>query len=571
MSEDTDDPVRRTEVDGVTTVLAARTGGRIAAGLFFRVGRADETLATSGITHLVEHLALHEHGVGDLHYNGATADMFTHFHVEGTAAHVVEYLNGVCAALRDLPIHRLEVEKEILRTESSGRSWGPSPNMALYRYGAQGYGLASYAEQGLSRIDEALVRDWAASHFTRQNAVLWITSDTVPEGLVLDLPDGRRNPQPTVTSALPQTPAWLGGQSDMVVLQAVVERSTAANLYSRVLAKALFQDLRQKGGYSYTATSDYQPRDADHAVIHAWADCLPEKREAVVGGLVDTLARLRLGTITDAELASAKNAALQSFDEPDLAAARLPAYAINLLVGHDNLTDAQLRAEIEATTPADLRAVAEEVHRTALVQVPALGLDWAGFVEAPQASADRVTGKEHRSLDPDLGPLVVGPDGVTLMAPPGPITVKFRETVAMQAYADGGRRLTGADGFSVDVEPTLHKLDAGVVQLIDSKVPAQAVVPLPARHPDRLPKPAPRAPSPKAAAARPAGVRGVLDQLWGAFLWFAAASLLLVAVTASVDPTADGTDLAAGIIVAVIFWVLFGLCAGAIYRRRRRG
>nr|WP_117212210.1 insulinase family protein [Allorhizocola rhizosphaerae] len=30
----------------------------MAAGLVFRVGQADETLATHGISHLVEHLAL---------------------------------------------------------------------------------------------------------------------------------------------------------------------------------------------------------------------------------------------------------------------------------------------------------------------------------------------------------------------------------------------------------------------------------------------------------------------------------------------------------------------------------
>jgi predicted Zn-dependent peptidase len=41
---------------GIQTVLAPRAGGQLTAGLLFRVGRADETLSTAGITHLVEHL-----------------------------------------------------------------------------------------------------------------------------------------------------------------------------------------------------------------------------------------------------------------------------------------------------------------------------------------------------------------------------------------------------------------------------------------------------------------------------------------------------------------------------------
>lgn len=117
--------IREAEVDGIRTVLAAGSGP-VTAGLFFRVGVADETLATTGITHLVEHLALHRHGLSDLHYNGATSATYTLFHVTGTPAEVTTYLNGVCAALRDLPLERLETEREILRTESAGAAAAPT-------------------------------------------------------------------------------------------------------------------------------------------------------------------------------------------------------------------------------------------------------------------------------------------------------------------------------------------------------------------------------------------------------------------------------------------------------------
>jgi hypothetical protein len=90
------------------------------AGLTFRVGRADETLATAGITHLLEHLTLFHHGLSDYHYNGATGSVVTHFHMQGSEEDVVTYLVGVCAALSNLPLDRLETEKGILRTEAAG-------------------------------------------------------------------------------------------------------------------------------------------------------------------------------------------------------------------------------------------------------------------------------------------------------------------------------------------------------------------------------------------------------------------------------------------------------------------
>ena len=52
----------RSSVDGVP-VFWTESGDEMLAGLVFRVGRADESLARGGITHLVEHLALYPLGV----------------------------------------------------------------------------------------------------------------------------------------------------------------------------------------------------------------------------------------------------------------------------------------------------------------------------------------------------------------------------------------------------------------------------------------------------------------------------------------------------------------------------
>ncbi|MFB7401542.1 M16 family metallopeptidase [Streptomyces rubiginosohelvolus] len=490
--------ITETEVDRIPTLLAPTSGGGpVTAGLYFRVGAADETLATAGLTHLVEHLALHRHGVSDLHYNGSTAATHTHFVVSGTAEEVVAYLNGVCASLRDLPVERLATEREILRTEQAGRSRGPNHQLPLWRYGARGYGLVSYPEYGTLHLTADAVRDWAATWFTRDNAVLWITGDTVPEGLDLTLPAGRRQPLPAPTSALPVTPAYLTGGSGGVVLDGIVRRSTAAALLAEVLSRALFTDLRQKGGYSYTADCGYHPRDAEHATITAFADALPQKQDAVVGGFIDVLARLRAGTIAEAELDSARAKFLKQYEIPDVGAASLPSHALNMLTGHENLTPDEHRAHLADVTVEDLREVARELYDSALIQVPGRAVDWAGFTEAPQWSGPSFgpepLGTVHRSRASDAVSLAVGREAVTLTTPRGRISVRYDACAAMRVYPDGARHLIGFDAFVVEVEPTLFaKLTPDRMAVIDAAVPAAAVVPMPERDPDEIPQPAAR-------------------------------------------------------------------------------
>ncbi|MEU6535008.1 insulinase family protein [Streptomyces sp. NPDC047000] len=481
--------IGHTTVHGVP-VLHAPSPGEVTAGLFFRVGRADETLATSGVTHLVEHLALHRLGVSDVHFNGTTANTYTLFHVTGDEAEVVGYLNSVCAALRDLPLERLETEKEILRTEAAGRSNGPNSQMPLWRYGAEGYGLASYDELGTWSLTADQVRHWAETRFTRDNAVLWITTDHVPDGLDLALPAGFRVPAPTASDALPERPAYIRGDDGHIVFDAVLRRSTAAAVFADVLGRALYRDLRMDGGYSYTADAHYSPRDADFATLTAYADALPKKQDAVVGGFVDALARLRAGRIEQAELDSARGKLLKQYDTPDLGAALLPSYALGLLLGHRILSPEQHRAELAAVTVDDLREVAREAWDNGLFQVPGRGVDWAGCTLAPQFSASQVTGTRHPSLEKEDVTLVVGGEGVSLLLPGGPVTVRYDDCVAMTTRPDGARALTGRDGFRVAVEPTMFRDVAPErIAVVDAAVPPEAVVALPARDPERIPRP----------------------------------------------------------------------------------
>ncbi|MFD0353915.1 M16 family metallopeptidase [Streptomyces sp. NPDC127110] len=567
----TADGIVHTTVDGIRTVLAP-AAGPVTAGLLFRVGRADETLATSGVTHLVEHLALHRHGLGDLHYNGATAAAYTHFHVTGPPADVVEYLNGVCAALRDLPMDRLETEKEILRTEAAGRRHGPGEAMATWRYGSRSYGLVGYPEAGLHRLTADDVREWARSRFTAENAVLWITGGSVPEGLDLTLPAGEWQPLPEPTSALPATPAWFRGDDGGVVLTSVLPRSTEASLFADVLGKELFRELRQKGGYSYTAAADYTPRDTGSATVTAYADALPQKQDALVGAFVDVFAKLRAGRIEQADLDSVRASALAAFDTPELAARMLPGHAMDLLLRHRTLTTAEARAEIEAVTVADLHRVAKAVWADALMSVPGRGVDWAGLSAAPAQSPDTVTGRRYSAVEDGSVALLVAADGVSMVSPRGQVTVRYAECSLMQVHPDGGRHLVGNDGFSLTVEPTLHGITAAQLAPMDAAVPAASVVRMPPRDPSRIPRP--DAAKVQARVTRTAPRSGTVTAL----IWLLGTLTVIVggftglAVLAETDPELSpaGPDWVALAIMGIATG-FFAFLWSLQLRKRRRG
>jgi predicted Zn-dependent peptidase len=565
-----------TEVDGIPT-LFAYASGPMRAGLVFRAGVADETLARAGVTHLVEHLALYRQGLADYHFNGATKAAFTHFHVEGAEHEVVAYLQGVCASLVDLPMDRLETEKEILRTEESRRE---DPQLPLWRYGAQGYGLVSYPEWGVRTLRPDDVRHWAHTRFTHGNAVLWIAGDRMPAGLSLKLPEGGpRHPMPAVTSALPTTPAYFSDGRGGVLLDAVVSDSAAARLYAGVLERELSRALRQEGGYSYTAATDYTARRDGYAVLTAFADSLPAKQDAVLGGFVDVLAGLQVGRIAQADLEAVRTRTDGTLTGPDSAVRRLPGAAEALLAGRPPRTVDELRSELWTVTPGHVHAVALEAAGTALMQVPAgHTADWAGYTAAPTSSSYAVTGRRFEAGHGggNARALVIGDDGVSLTAgakdgTQEAATVLYRSCAAVLGWPDGGRRLIGTDGITVDVEPGAYGVDAHTMAALEAAVPPHARVQLPPRQ--RVP----RAEAPEAAEVRgasapaqPARRTGgqtaalvVLGLLAGLFAFLA----LAVTVFEGGDPeTSTGEWFG----LAGFLWAVTGLLAWPAVRILRR-
>lgn len=485
--------IRHLEVGGVPAVIAP-AAGPMRAGLMFRVGLADETLARIGITHLVEHLVLHPLGHGDYHHNGATGAVFTSFHVQGSESDVAAFLTGISSSLDNLALHRLEMEKDVLRTEAAGRGDGVAGPLAVWRHGARDHGLPGYPEWGLSGLTAEHLRDWVARYFTRDNAVLWIAGDDVPAGLALTLPAGIRQPVPAPSSTLPVTPAYFPGTSTTVAWNAVVPRSAPASVFSGVLQRMMFREMRQEAGLSYMVQTDYEPRGDGMAVIAAVADALPEKQDAVLGAFVDVLAAARVGRIDPADVTAETGARREMLGHPDIDAARLPGYARDLLTGQPVQDLAQLTAELDAVTPEAVVTAGREALDTGLLMTPSgRPADWAGFAQAPPDSAQQVRGAAYPSLDEPGVKAVLGDQGASLVGPAVRLTVRFDACAAVLAWPDGARTLIGHDAIMVRLEPTLHRGLAAAIPALDARVPRDAWVTMPARDPERIPQPSPAA------------------------------------------------------------------------------
>ncbi|MFI6762254.1 M16 family metallopeptidase [Micromonospora sp. NPDC050417] len=559
--------IREFQVDGVPTLLAP-TDGPMQAGLVFRVGTADETLARSGITHLLEHLTLAPIALSDYHFNGATGPVTTSFQLQGSETDIGTFLVGVCRNLHDLPMQRLEMEKEILRTEWSSRSRGVMDGVPLWRHGARDHGLVSYPEFGLAMLTPDDLRAWASHYFTRENAVLWIAGDRIPAGLRLPLPAGRRHPVPAASSALPTTPAYFTNGSRAVAVDALVRRSTAAGAFTEVLERELFRSLRQEDGLSYTATAVYEPRGDGYASLRALADALPEKQWAVLGGFVDVLAKLNVGRIAQADLDAHVGKVEEALSSAAVHAARLPSFAFNLLVGHPNLSIEQYRSELKQVTVADLHQVAREVMSSALLMVPdGCRADWAGFVEAPTHSTHALPGTAYAAIEGDAE-LRFGADGISLLGPGGPLTVRYAETAVLLAWPDGARQAIGHDGIGIRIEPTMFHLHPDAIPILDRQVPADRRVDMQARTPEQIPAPQPT-PSAAKPPLQPFGwpavtamvISGIATVAMGGFSALATFGMFLVDDVGAVEWAA-----------VVFLWLVTALLALPIVliRRRRR-
>jgi predicted Zn-dependent peptidase len=454
------------------------------ATLMFRVGRTDERLPWSGITHLVEHLALFQLGPTQRYeFNGAVTSNRTMFYATGTPAEIVGFLTLVTTALGNLPLDRVETEKSVLLAEASSRSMSAGDFMFSLRFGTRGNGLHRYREFGLLHVPPAWISGWAAQYFNRDNAVLWL-SGPPPSDLNLVLPAGQRVLEAAVQPLALSLPAYAQAPVGGAGVSMVALRSTPLLMATNIAAARLLKRLRFDKGIAYSVLGGYFPMDGAQAHVSLWTDAQPGQTSAVLNDTVQTMYGMSSAGPNPDELAAEIDTMARNFEREDAAFGWLDRTAVRMLNGEPVQRPADLLADMQTVTPAAARDAMAQALKTAIYlgpedvkTPPGINTYVPTFVEAVQGQAlQHAQGRLWRHPPT----LIVTADGVTLSINPAEkITVRYESCEAVLQYRDHGICLVGFDGSSLPVNPSEWPQGIVAIQQILKYIPANRLVPMP--------------------------------------------------------------------------------------------
>lgn len=471
-------PVTTGSVDGVDAFWTDSGRERLSASLIFRVGAADETLATAGSSHLIEHLLLHGPPSGAVEVNGSTSGLLVSLDAVGSPEAVADHLRRVCARVAHFPLGEVDHERRVLAAERAGRPTGATSRALTIRYGATGPGLLAWSDFAVESLAVDHLQRWLSAHFTAGNAALALDGPP-PAGLTLPLPPGPRRPTTRPTPRTLPIPVAHEVLGDALLVTGLVPRSpamvAALNIWRRRVRRALVSVLgpRAEGRGLRGRGPD---ESADHLI---WAGEFPDG--ATPRELADEVRLERLqSTTSDATRAEAWIQARQG------------------LVGAVGGDADTLIAGLETVTPAAVAAALDEVRRTLLVQVPP-GTDRSGepdltWTPTNDPAADTVTTRFRlagpRGLLRAAPVMRLGDRTLTRSGPLESFTVSLRDLAAATFRADGTAVLINQNGEGLTVWPSLWHRGDQLSELLRQRIPAEVVLTRESSSTDESPTPA---------------------------------------------------------------------------------
>lgn len=363
--------MQRFDIDGVP-VFTAPGPARATAALVFGVGIRDETFATLGITHLIEHLVMGTLPKSHLECNATVDVESTVFYASGKPPAVAAFLTRICAALSELPTDRIDLETGVLEAENCAGSHPTAAALWAARFRLAGPGLAVAGGGVPSGLSAETVSAHARTWFVRSNAALaW--HGEVPSDLRLALPDGPR-PERATPAVRPQTgPVWMQGATPGVglLLTSTPTPNTALNVAVDVLEDRLTDVARHQRGLSYSVLREVVDVTAGHREIAVVVDAREGQEAAVAGVLWEQFQDLCDRGPSPDELAHAADGLAEFLEFGDeVTAAQLAQAAHAAVFGLPYRDGAAALAEFRTVTP---QAAAEALRAslpTAVLVVP---------------------------------------------------------------------------------------------------------------------------------------------------------------------------------------------------------
>jgi hypothetical protein len=443
-----------TEVDGVR-LWYTDVGGPCMGGLVFRTGRADETLPTAGINHLVEHLALFplwDHGFD---MNGVVSILTTSFFVSGTQQQTESFLSETCRSLSSLPMDRLDDERQVVETEarSSGGSFAGS---ASARFGPRGFGIIDWFDFGVHHLTADAIESWAAERFTRGQAAAWMTRPPSPD-LRLELPPGEPMPIPT-PEPIPdiRIPSHIHGWGHHMGCSFMATRSMPLFIATAILRERAMRAMRKEKAITYSvgrAEERVGPRDSLYFITF---DTAERHAETGLHTFIDLLEKIAGGEISPAEVERSHAASMPwnatDTERPVREATRK---ATASLFGREPTTWKALAKQGERLKPERVAAALRDALDTAILVVPE-GLavpDRYAARPTPQPNGP-MNGRVYVRWDGNIQEeTTLAPEGVTQRSGPESLTVLFDEVEAAPLGPDGTINLIDRRGIVMTLHP----------------------------------------------------------------------------------------------------------------------
>lgn len=449
-------PFRHSEVDGIPCFWADGPGPA-AAGLLFRVGRADEQLASGGITGLVQRTALAGFGGRRYDYDGAVDLTTTTFWATGEPEDVAEFVRDVGRALSALDGSPFAPPGEEPTTLD---------RMLMMRFGAAGHGLAFYEPFGLRKLGPDDAREWARRWFTRGNAALWMTRPP-PAGLRIDLPDGPRVPPPP-PQPIPglELPAFAAAGDDVIASTMIAPRSAAIGVAHRAVA----------GRVPGTTTWQFP---LTGQLTHRFLSVEPESD--TLASLVAAFDAVAADGPSGEELDEGTQATVEAITADEAVPGGLERMAVDELLGAPRRWKEDLVREARSVSYAEAAAALREALTTQILLAPASApKPGERYHDFPWFSRERIEGMTLRpSMRGQDVRLVASQEGVSHVAEGTghASTVRYADVAAALQEPDGSLTLIGRDGAIVPIDPNSFK-DAGRVATdLELRLAPELIVP----------------------------------------------------------------------------------------------
>lgn len=470
-------PIERTDLGGLRTFHTSAPGPA-QAWLVFRVGSADETLFTRGVTRLVAALAVDGLDTGGAAYGHFVGGPTTSIELNGTAEQVTSILRQVCSKLATGGTDRLEQVREREILHSGWRIPSADEHFLALRFGPHGAGLAGQPELGLHHVGAAEVEAWRERYFTVGNAALSLKNVSPGDLDLPPLPEGTRRSLAAPSPRPLPLPAWFEGGSGEIAVSGLLPATSTADAFTSIAVRRLRDRLPEESRDVALWQIRMWP-GLDHVVIRCQAPGRSGPRVRDV--LLSVLGELAEAGPGAAEIEARRRDVLAWDEAAESVQARIEwAPHGHVVEGGDPAVERDLPER------AAVAGAARAFAAGALYQVPPRVLMPASVTFLRGSSPEVVAGPVvARALGDPSGSIVLGDEGVTVTLDGRRVTIRFDRCEAAAKWPDGTLDLYGSDGFGAQIRPGQWSDGAAVAAEIATRLSAVTIVMRPPRSPGR--------------------------------------------------------------------------------------